>query len=84
MINVCPNLQNEQYKETIDPAQKQTKIVNLANVLDSKLRKDFMRKQQQLRKPINNDDYDQIPEDSPATEISEIKVILNQIILLEC
>lgn len=75
MINVCPNLSNEQYKESLDPAQKQLQIANLANVLDSKLRKDFMRKQQQLRKPLIKDEHDQITEDSPTTEISEIKVI---------
>lgn len=75
MINVCPNLSNEQYKESLDPAQKQLQIANLANVLDSKLRKDFMRKQQQLRKPLIKDEYDQITEDSPTTEICEIKVI---------
>ena len=41
---------NEQLKEFNISGQKQIQILNLANQLDNRLRKDFIKKQHQLRR----------------------------------
>jgi hypothetical protein len=61
VINVYPTpvSASEPNRESLTPSKKQVQIVNLGNGMDEKLRKDFLRKQQQLRKtPSRCEDSD--------------------------
>lgn len=78
---MCPT-PNEQLKEPNASGQKQIQIVNLANQLDNKLRKDFIKKQQQLRRQPSRGEDTEVDVDSQALNtgrnFDDVKVIIKK------
>ncbi len=70
---------NEQLKEFNISGQKQIQILNLANQLDNRLRKDFIKKQQQLRRQPSRGEDTEVDIDSQALNTNrnfdDVKVI---------